>query len=736
MPPFLVTGDFVYIPAVLFVSYFGSKGNRVKWIGVGTSITAISHLLIFSSNFLFPVERQILNYTALQACVLTQFQFYVHSSSILRLNKYIKGTSCNHKRLLPPDELFTPKAKFEQFFDYEPIKDRIDESVKDDFLKKIMLMNNYSLHDVMSSWNSGYSGRSKEVAVVNDNYTLDEALLSKIIQKMHKVIDGNTGSSDIREVKSLLQEYVAERINETSGDLDKVRNSARAPFAYCSKLINEMRQIIKTGKCGKKSLHVRPIIVLFVGLILFGIGRCMPWSLGVPLIDDTFSKKNLPISVAGMNFIRILGPVCGFLIGSLCSSFYYTLKPPPSLTAKDPTWIGAWWMGFLFIGLLLIGPSIALYFFPLRQKSAIVPQSGTVNSDNDAEQKEMPMFDKYRHNDSVESVSIYIKFRALYKAYVELLHSKIFVALLIARTFDLLAVRGYMVFLPKYLEIQFGIPQYNVHILMASFGIFGLAAGAISGGIIVRRQKFSGRGTAIFLVIFSVVNIALFFSKGLFGCYSTTSQVGVNGRSTNYNYTQLCNANCGCQSAPLYPICDKSGYAFFSPCHAGCRNVRITDVKTHELEFSSCQCKPEEVLSRKNCQDDCNLKAMFFFILMIIGSFAGGNCIVPGILLILRSVPSIHRSIALGFQGFMISLFASLPSPFIWGTIVDTTCLVWNYTCPENKGACVIYDPILLRQRLHFTYVGIRLISAIADLYVIKHADSINIMDEPNDNQK
>ncbi|VDK88935.1 unnamed protein product [Onchocerca ochengi] len=339
---------------------------------------------------------------------------------------------------------------------------------------------------------------------------------------------------------------------------------------------------------------------------------------------------------------------------------------------------------------------------------------------------------------SYESTTNINMINPLYEAYVELLESKIFVALLVARILDLFAIRGYMVFLPKYLEIHFSIPQYNVHILMAFFGIFGLGAGAISGGLIVRRQKFSGRGTAIFLVIFSVVNIAFFFSEGLFGCYSITNQVGVNGRSTNYNYTQLCNANCGCQSAPLYPVCDKSGYAFFSPCHAGCRDVcvRITDVKMHELEFSSCECKPEEMLSRKNCQDDCKLKAMFFCLLMIIGSFAGGNCIVPGILLILRSVPPMHRSIALGFQGFMVSLFASLPSPFIWGIIVDTTCLVWNYTCPEDKGACVIYEPKLLRQRLHFTYVGIRLLSTIFDLYVIKHAGNINIMDETNDNQK
>uniref|UniRef100_A0A183EH92 Solute carrier organic anion transporter family member n=1 Tax=Gongylonema pulchrum TaxID=637853 RepID=A0A183EH92_9BILA len=103
-----------------------------------------------------------------------------------------------------------------------------------------------------------------------------------------------------------------------------------------------------------------------LGLIGLGIGRTMPWSLGIPMIDDNVSNKNLPAFFAGINFVRILGPVCGFLIGSFCSSFYYTLKAPPGLTAKDPTWIGAWWMGYLFIGLILIVPSITLYFFPTR----------------------------------------------------------------------------------------------------------------------------------------------------------------------------------------------------------------------------------------------------------------------------------------------------------------------------------------------------------------------------------
>nr|CDP95437.1 Bm4182, isoform b [Brugia malayi] len=638
------------------------------------------------------------------------------------------------KRLLPSDELLLPNAELAKLFDYELINDRIFGSVREDFLKKVISLNDHSFH-VMPR-NARNLQNSNEISIANDNYTLNEPLLSKIIQKMHTMIDGNISSSDMSEVKNLLQKYVTERANETLNDLNKIQNSVQAPFAYCSKLINEMRQIIRTTTCGKKFLYKAPILMLFFGLIGFGVGRSMPWSLGVPLIDDSFSKKNLPAFFAGMNFIRILGPVCGFLIGSFCSSFYYTLKPPPGLSAKDPTWIGAWWLGYLLIGLLLIGPSTALYFFPVRTKSTIIDGSVKDNGCVDQKDIKISIFDKHRSNDIIESPSIFAKFRALHKAYAEILQSKIFVGLLVARSLDLLAFRGYMVFLPKYLETQFGIPQYNVYILMAFFGIFGLAIGAISGGVIVRRHKFSGRGAAILILVLSMVNIALFFSKAFFGCYSTVSTVGANGRLTNYNYTQPCNANCDCQSAPLYPICDKSGYAYFSPCHAGCHDVRMIDVRKQELEFSSCECKPEEVLSRKNCQDNCSLKAALFFILIIIGSFVVGNCLVPGMLLLLRSVPPVHRSIALGFQGFVVSLFASLPSPLIWGAVVDTTCLVWSYTCPEAKGACAIYEPVLLRQRLHFTYVAFRLASALADLYVIKHAGGINILGEEDERQK
>jgi MFS family permease len=63
--------------------------------------------------------------------------------------------------------------------------------------------------------------------------------------------------------------------------------------------------------------------------------------------------------------------------------------------------------------------------------------------------------------------------------------------------------------------------------------------------------------------------------------------------------------------------------------------------------------------------------AVFFFVAVIIGSFAAGCGMVPAMLILLRSVPPATRSISLGLQGFLVSLIGTLPSPIFWGFIVD-----------------------------------------------------------------
>jgi hypothetical protein len=62
-------------------------------------------------------------------------------------------------------------------------------------------------------------------------------------------------------------------------------------------------------------------------------------------------------------------------------------------------------------------------------------------------------------------------------SYKEVIKSKVYVSSVFGRVLDILAFKGYLVFLPKFLENHYGIPQYKVHSLMAMFGVFGFACG-------------------------------------------------------------------------------------------------------------------------------------------------------------------------------------------------------------------------------------------------------------------
>jgi uncharacterized membrane protein YciS (DUF1049 family) len=115
--------------------------------------------------------------------------------------------------------------------------------------------------------------------------------------------------------------------------------------------------------------------------------------------------------------------------------------------------------------------------------------------------------------------------------------------------------------------------QYKVHTLMAAFGVFGFACGAVSGGFIMRRFKLNGRQAALFLLFISAINTGTFVAKSFFGCHSTVNRVGLSGIENNFNYTNECNTECSCQNTRLFPVCDRRGRPFYSPCQAGCRHV-------------------------------------------------------------------------------------------------------------------------------------------------------------------
>lgn len=70
-----------------------------------------------------------------------------------------------------------------------------------------------------------------------------------------------------------------------------------------------------------------------------------------------------------------------------------------------------------------------------------------------------------------------------------------------------------------------------------------------------------------------------------------------------------------------------------------------------------------------------------------------------------RCVAKEDKSFTQGLILMMISLFALIPGPIIYGRIIDSTCLVWTEEC-GTRGNCQLYDQRLFRYYINFTALG------------------------------
>lgn len=78
------------------------------------------------------------------------------------------------------------------------------------------------------------------------------------------------------------------------------------------------------------------------------------------------------------------------------------------------------------------------------------------------------------------------------------------------------------------------------------------------------------------------------------------------------------------------------------------------------------------------------------------------------------------------FNVVFMSLLAMLPSPIIFGAIIDKTCILWQEECGETTN-CLLYDTIRLREVIMFTTGGIMLVGVLFDCAVCYYSKSLVI---------
>uniref|UniRef100_A0A668AI31 Solute carrier organic anion transporter family member n=1 Tax=Myripristis murdjan TaxID=586833 RepID=A0A668AI31_9TELE len=465
-------------------------------------------------------------------------------------------------------------------------------------------------------------------------------------------------------------------------------------------------------------------IYVLLGNVLRGIGETPVQPLGISYIDDFTSEENAALYVGCVQTISVVGPVFGYLLGSLCAKIYVDIgfvnMETITITPADARWVGAWWLGYLIAGVITLLSAIPFWFLPRslpmsgHQGAAPCPpeQTSFIKDPSLLEHK----YPADEHASFIEMAKDFIP------TLRTLLGNPVYLIYLCVTIIQLNSLIGMVTYKPKYIEQHFRQSASKANFLMGVINIPAVALGMFSGGLLMKRLKLNIMGAARFAFGTSVIGyvLSLFFFAmscdnakvaGVTLSYHKMDKISYNEHSV----FAACNSNCICSGTDWDPVCGENGITYVSPCLAGCTSSAGTGKNT---VFSNCSCvgvAGNFTASTGQCphRDNCDRMFPYFLALSVITSFIISLGGTPGYMLLIRCIKPQLKSLALGFHALATRTLAGIPAPIYFGAIIDTTCLKWGQKRCGGIGACRIYNTTAYRIAYLGLTLGLRTISFI-----------------------
>ncbi|XP_046422578.1 solute carrier organic anion transporter family member 74D isoform X1 [Neodiprion pinetum] len=504
------------------------------------------------------------------------------------------------------------------------------------------------------------------------------------------------------------------------------------------------------AECDEAEGNFAPQVLLFIAQLISGVGGSLHYTLGVSYMDDNIKKSKTPALISFSYFLRMLGPAIGYGLASFALKFYISPTLTPTITTQDPRWLGAWWLGWIILAILLFIFASIIALFPktlpraAARKALALEKSKSAASFPNEQETELPT-----------SIS------DMMKTFKRLLTNTTLMCNNLAAVFYFFGYLPYWIFMPKYIEMQYKQSASIASLITGTVGLVFSAFGILLSGLVISKYKPTARYLAAWNVIVGAVSVMGMVSYAFLGCSANDSQVFVlpNGELR----TELpCNEHCACDYVTYNPVCSEDGHTFISACHAGCKNLQVAE--NGSKIFTQCSCvKPKasqafsltlpsnvtvftdiELLETTTkiadmpilgtalpgaCPVDCMDKFYVFLAVVCLLKFSGATGRASNFLVSVRCVDEKDKTVAMGFGLTIMSLFAFIPSPILFGFIMDSTCLVWGKTC-TGTGNCWLYNGEALRYLLNFTAASFVTIGTIFDVGVWYFVKDVKIFDE------
>ncbi|KAL1435752.1 hypothetical protein MTO96_010537 [Rhipicephalus appendiculatus] len=460
------------------------------------------------------------------------------------------------------------------------------------------------------------------------------------------------------------------------------------------------------ARAGSQETHYTPFALFFAANFLNGFGASTFFIAGSSYMDDNIRKKNSPLYFGMGLAFRLLGPVVGFLTAGICLRFYEDPFHNPGISPKDPRWVGAWWMGYILFAVGLTVVSLPMMMFPRilpagknykvnrMQRLSVVKANKAANDAEGSGQHGISIA-------MIKDIIVIVK---------RLVRNPIFMFHTIGLVFVFLATAGFGTSFSKYVEFQFRQSASKANYYTGAAKVVTNIVGILVGGVVIHRFRPGPRVVAGYSAFVEVAMMAGFVAMMFIGCESPTiAGVAPGNNVSATSLLEKCNVDCNCNTQIYEPVCSSNKMmSYFSPCHAGCRSTGTSPMNV--TIYKDCSCisggdhgVDDSYVTSGLCGDTCQKLGLFLGI-VIAGQFLGSTGRVGGLLIFLRCVDPIDKSMAMGTTGSILHMLAFIPYPLIYGAILDHSCMIWEEKC-GRRGNCWVYDPDKLRYTLHLVTI-------------------------------
>ncbi|XP_043494572.1 solute carrier organic anion transporter family member 74D-like [Polistes fuscatus] len=494
-----------------------------------------------------------------------------------------------------------------------------------------------------------------------------------------------------------------------------------------------------------------PQVLLFIAQLVSGVGGSLYYTLGVSYMDDNIQKSKTPALISFSYFLRMLGPAIGYGLASFALKFYISPTLTPTITTQDPRWLGAWWLGWIILAFLLFLFACVIALFPKTLPRAAARKVLALERNKSAA--------SIKANDQEPELPASLS--DMLRTFKRLLTNTTLMCNNLATVFYFMGYMPYWIFMPKYIETQYKQSASVSSLITGTVGLISSAFGILLSGLIISKYKPKARYLAAWNVMVGAISIMGIISYAFLGCSANDDQMAI--QSNGVLKTQLpCNELCHCDYVTYNPVCSEHGQTFISACHAGCRNMQLH--KDGSKVYTDCGCvkskysgilahfmmpkkfsslttelstqimEPESIPTLGTaipgaCPVDCMNKFYIFLAVMCLLKFSGGTGRASNFLVSVRCVDEKDKTVAMGFSLTIMSLFAFIPSPILFGFILDKTCLVWGKTY-TGTGNCWLYNGEALRYLLNFTAASFVIMEPLFDVGVWYYVKDVKIFDE------